>query len=234
VVRDIDYTAVSNTDTAAATVTIQFNDNGTFYEQVKATLQVGQQLVYTHARGWNVANVPSTSVLAFGLYASRPSAVTAGVGALYYATDVSEEYLSTGAAWTVVSGGAELGYAEISTPFTTASATFVDVTGLSFTAKVGERPLILEMEGHVRNTAGVGSAAIFALVANGTMRQGEKVFFVAGTGATYQTAYARARIAGLTPGVTYTFKLQIRATAAGTAEIYGDASWQSFLRLTAE
>lgn len=62
VVRHIDYIAVSNTDTAAATVTIQLNDNGTFYEQVKATLAAGRQLVYTHASGWNVGDVNATPI----------------------------------------------------------------------------------------------------------------------------------------------------------------------------
>jgi hypothetical protein len=61
-IRDIDYIAVSNTDTVAATVTIQVNDNGTFYEQVKATLQPGRQLVYTHAQGWNVGDVNATPI----------------------------------------------------------------------------------------------------------------------------------------------------------------------------
>lgn len=70
-IRDIDYIAVSNTDTAAATVTVQVNDNGTFYEQVKATLQPGRQLVYTHAQGWNVGPTDATPL---------PASPTASVG----------------------------------------------------------------------------------------------------------------------------------------------------------
>lgn len=64
VVRDIDYIAVSNTDTAAATVTVRLNDNSTLYEQVKATLQPGRQLVYTHASGWNVGPTDATPLAA--------------------------------------------------------------------------------------------------------------------------------------------------------------------------
>lgn len=71
VVRDIDYIAVSNTDTAAATVTVRVNDNGTFYEQAKTTLQPGRQLVYTHAAGWNVGPTDATPL---------PANPTASVG----------------------------------------------------------------------------------------------------------------------------------------------------------
>jgi hypothetical protein len=81
VVRDIDYIAVSNTDTAAATVTVRLNDNGTLYEQVKATLSAGRQLVYTHASGWNVGDVNATPIGAnptasVGLAAVNGSALT--------------------------------------------------------------------------------------------------------------------------------------------------------------
>lgn len=51
-VRDIDYLSIRNRDTAAATVTVILDDNGTDYEIVKATLAVGDQLVYTHSDGW--------------------------------------------------------------------------------------------------------------------------------------------------------------------------------------
>lgn len=52
-VRDIDYLSIRNRDTAAATVTVMLDDNGTDYEIVKATLAVGDQLIYTHSGGWN-------------------------------------------------------------------------------------------------------------------------------------------------------------------------------------
>lgn len=53
-VRDIDYLSIRNRDTAAATVTVMLDDNGTDYEIVKSTLAVGDQLVYTHGDGWRV------------------------------------------------------------------------------------------------------------------------------------------------------------------------------------
>lgn len=53
-VRDIDYLSIRNRDTAAATVTVMLDDNSTDYEIVKATLAVGDQLIYTHGDGWRV------------------------------------------------------------------------------------------------------------------------------------------------------------------------------------
>lgn len=52
-VRDIDYLSIRNRDTVAATVTVMLDDNGTDYEIIKATLAVGDQLVYVHGSGWN-------------------------------------------------------------------------------------------------------------------------------------------------------------------------------------
>src|SRR5574341_21444 len=53
-VRDIDSITVQNADTAAATATIRYNDNGTTYTLFKATLAVGDQVIYTHGQGWKV------------------------------------------------------------------------------------------------------------------------------------------------------------------------------------
>lgn len=55
-VRDIDYLSIRNRDTAAATVTVMLDDNGTDYEIVKAALAVGDQLIYTHGDGWRVVD----------------------------------------------------------------------------------------------------------------------------------------------------------------------------------
>jgi hypothetical protein len=53
-VRDVDFISVRNSDTAAATVTIRYNDNGTTYVIVTKTLAVGDSMSYTHAHGWEV------------------------------------------------------------------------------------------------------------------------------------------------------------------------------------
>lgn len=52
-VRDIDYLSIRNRDTAAATVTVMVDVSATDSEIVKATLAVGDSLVYSHGNGWN-------------------------------------------------------------------------------------------------------------------------------------------------------------------------------------
>ena len=53
-VRDIDFLSIRNRDTAAATVTVMVDVSATDSELVKAALDVGDQLVYTHSNGWAV------------------------------------------------------------------------------------------------------------------------------------------------------------------------------------
>lgn len=53
-VRDIDTINIVNIDTAAATVTVRYNDNATLYILFKAVLAVGDQLTYVHGQGWAV------------------------------------------------------------------------------------------------------------------------------------------------------------------------------------
>ena len=53
-IRDVDYISIRNRDTVAATVTVIFDNNATDYELFKATLETGDQVVYTHGSGWEV------------------------------------------------------------------------------------------------------------------------------------------------------------------------------------
>lgn len=53
-IRDVDYISVHNSDTAAATITIRYNDNATIYNIATTTLAVGDQLVFVHGSGWHV------------------------------------------------------------------------------------------------------------------------------------------------------------------------------------
>jgi len=55
-VRDVDYLAVLNRDTASATATIRYNDNSTLYPIITIALNPGDQLSYTHAHGWAVVD----------------------------------------------------------------------------------------------------------------------------------------------------------------------------------
>lgn len=53
-VREIDSIHINNKDTAAITLTVRINDNGTNYELVELTILSGETLVYTKSSGWKV------------------------------------------------------------------------------------------------------------------------------------------------------------------------------------
>ena len=53
-VRDIDYVSIYNADTVSATVTIKVDVSATEHILVKATLDTGERLEYTHGGGWRV------------------------------------------------------------------------------------------------------------------------------------------------------------------------------------
>lgn len=84
-VRDVDTIVIRNADTASATVTVRYNDNGTTYDVAKVTLQVGDQLCYTHGTGWFVLdalgvrkNGDSISSLGSAAYLDAGSVVLSG------------------------------------------------------------------------------------------------------------------------------------------------------------
>lgn len=97
-VRDVDYLSVNNIDTATATVTIRYNDNATLYTIIKATLAVGDQLVYTHAQGWMVidsaGNVKQAQTVAQS-YGSGSLTITAS-GGTFTTVSSSYDYIKAG------------------------------------------------------------------------------------------------------------------------------------------
>lgn len=92
--RKVNALTVNNTDTAAKTVQIYLDDNGTDYLQCAATLQVGDVLGYTDTRGWYVndsaGNLKMASANAQPLDATLTSIATLGTAAdkLIYSTGV--------------------------------------------------------------------------------------------------------------------------------------------------
>lgn len=55
--RKIQYVSVWNTDTVAAAVTVQVNENGTNKGLVKMTLQPGETLQFSDMEGWRKAEL---------------------------------------------------------------------------------------------------------------------------------------------------------------------------------
>lgn len=61
--RQLKYFSLLNADTAAITVTIQYNDNATIRKMVTFILAVGQSLVYNAESGWIVQSYKAGQIL---------------------------------------------------------------------------------------------------------------------------------------------------------------------------
>lgn len=156
-----------------------------------------------------------------GTYAARPAATAVRAGAIYYCTNIPEQYRSNGATWSVVgSGGNELGYAEILTVVSPSGTTPVDVAGLTVTFVAGERPVEVVFSAMVR-VRDAGSLLWAYIVLDGTSKA------AAGTSLTFYQPTARTiRLPALTPGTTHTVKMQAAmpiAAGTGIGDIFGAA-----------
>jgi hypothetical protein len=137
---------------------------------------------------------------------------------------VQEGYISDGSAWTVIpSGGTELAYAQITSNQTTSNGVGspADITGLSVTVTVGERPLIFTFNGALSNNTSNNIAVVF-LVVDGTIEA--SAAYQSPTSGASLMVYREFRVTGLTPGTSHTFKAQFSQAIGGTATVYGDPS----------
>lgn len=156
-----------------------------------------------------------------GTYSARPAANAVPAGTTYLATNIPEQYRSTGAAWVVVgAGGSEIAYAETVANFTTTSVAAVDVTGLSVTFVAGERPIVLRFDG-VLGSSDPASGAFGLLLLDGVQ--------VASAGSRepggFRATSRSRRVAGLVPGSTHVAKIAARSEVAGaTTTVYGGAT----------
>jgi hypothetical protein len=124
--------------------------------------------------------------------------------------------------------GVELGYAENTGDFTTASASPIDVTGLSTTVVVGIRPVIVEF-----GCSAVSNNTLNAYVFMYLMEGATQIGFggAGGTAANAQwPGYLRRRLAP-TPG-SHTYKVQVAAFGGGTAKIAATATSPSWIQVT--
>lgn len=172
----------------------------------------------------NFAELYERGFAVSGTYSARPAAAQSkGLG--YFATDVQETYISDGTAWRVMpSGGSELGFAQMGAVFTTASTTLVDVPGMAVSCRVGERPVVVSFGGLMTTS---GDFSRLYLLCDGV-----KVANILcpnsvsknGASDQYNTRWREARIAGLTPGTTHLFKLQLMVLGTGNAHLYGNSA----------
>lgn len=102
--RVVDYASVYNNDTAAITVTVKFDNNGTERIFLKATLQSGESLEYQEGSGWNVRNasgvrkLQTTSSLGAASLMMSPAFATANLTSVKTITSGSSFALYIGKA----------------------------------------------------------------------------------------------------------------------------------------
>jgi hypothetical protein len=107
--RVVEYLSVYNTDTANATVTIRFNDNGTTYQLIVTTLSPGEKLEYEEGFGFACLDE-------FGALKNE---------AVYETTNYASSFSTTILANDVINSNA-------------VSNTIADITGLSFSVTSGK------------------------------------------------------------------------------------------------
>lgn len=164
----------------------------------------------------------SIPILITGTYSARPAAISVPSGTTYYADDVRETYMSDGSLWSVIGGaGNELGYAEITSTFSTTSATLVDIPGLSVTFTAGHRPLVVTFGGNMRTLS--GGAGTVALVVDGVQQSQ-----VVTSQSLYFATNRTVRLPAFTPGTTHTLKLQASVTT-GTLSIFASSADKAIL-----
>ena len=84
--RVVDYVSIYNSDTANATITIKYDDNGSEYILFKTTLGVTERLEYTNEKGWQVYT--STGAIKTSLNQGN-NVITSGLSAAVLASDVT-------------------------------------------------------------------------------------------------------------------------------------------------
>lgn len=198
-------------------------DASTYRFPAAVRTQLGVELQTPGSEVGAALRAAAPRFVAAGTYAARPAASSVSAGSRYNATNVLEQYESNGTAWSVVgAGGNELAYAQSTTIFSVYSTTLTDVTGLTVTFVVGERPIEILMDVDIANEDAtfVSTAAI---VLDGTVRA--RLASPANGADRWSTEQRRVRVTGLTPGSTHTAKVQLASSgAAKAARVTGDST----------
>jgi hypothetical protein len=166
-----------------------------------------------------------TGVLS-GTTAARPTASAANAGLLYFSTTDNSLARSDGSTWTNVVPQ-ELGYAQITSNFTTSSGTDVDVTGLVVTVITGGRPIIIEFgtDSLTNTTSGQNAQAT---IKEGTTTLAQ-AFGYAGAASAGITVLRKVR---LTPSAgSHTYKITLHQFFAGTATLGASAASPAYIRV---
>jgi hypothetical protein len=103
--RQVKLLTISNIDTAAATVTVRYNDNSTTRTLFKATLAVGDNLVYTDGEGFRVVDSSGNTKVTTNGSVFAPTGTSGGIPYYSSTTSLTSTALLTAGA-VVVGGGA--------------------------------------------------------------------------------------------------------------------------------
>lgn len=169
------------------------------------------------------------NVTLVGTLANRPAAAAGNNNTFYFATDDNGGtlYFSNGSAWTKAaasvtqSGGAELGYAEITANATSVTTipTYTDVAGLAITVTVGVRPIEIVFDCANVSNASTGAGAI-AIMEGSNILAGAFHNLGAGVGVPLRRKIRLAPSAG-----SHTYKIGLgRFAAAGTTSLFAQAT----------
>lgn len=168
-----------------------------------------------------------------GTLAQRPSAAAAGVNGWYFATDDNggKTYRSDGSTWTALApgateaaAGADLGFKQITSPFSTSSSSMVDVTGLTSLAVTfpSTGAIWLTVEGLLTNNA-IGGRPFYQVI--------DDLSTIYMTAAPYEATVAsmplpcsdsRRRITA-TAGTVRTYKVQLSSVSGTGTSTFGPA-----------
>jgi hypothetical protein len=110
--RIVQSMSIQNADTANATVTVRYNDNGTTRDMVKVLLNPGQSLVYTARSGWQVVTATQSGAALASFRATKngtdQTGIASGVATKISFTaedfDIGSYYDATNSKWTPPAG----------------------------------------------------------------------------------------------------------------------------------
>jgi hypothetical protein len=116
---------------------------------------------------------------------------------------------------TVAAGGIELGYAEITTTFQQTGAGNSDITGLSVTVDVGDRPIVIKANGTFGSSS--AGAVTYVKIMEGSTVLARAIISLSAV------AQGLSREVRLTPSAgSHTYKLNLEQVVGGNGSVFAD------------